>query len=73
MTPQNTEKNKMFLLLTFSSAAAMNTQNSLRTLAGVDAILNQIIETNDCVSINVGFLAALLNYLIEHNQRKEKK
>ena len=35
-------------------------------------MLNQIIETNDCVSINVDVLAALLNYLIEHNQRKEK-
>ena len=33
----------------------------------VDAILNQIIKNNDCVNINKDFLAACLNYLLEHN------
>ena len=32
----------------------------------VDAILNQIIKNNDCVDINKDFLAARLDYLLEH-------
>ena len=35
--------------------------------ADVDAILNQIIKNNNCVDINKDFLAARLNYLLEHN------
>ena len=39
----------------------------------VDAILNQIIKNNDCVDINKYFLAAGLNYLLEHNVIVKKK
>ena len=39
----------------------------------VDAILNQIIKNNDCVDINNDFLAAPLNYLLEHNVIVKKK
>ena len=39
----------------------------------VDAILNQIIKNNDCVDINKDFLAARLNYLLEHNVIVKKK
>ena len=39
----------------------------------VDAILNQIIKNNDCVDINKDFLAAHLNYLLEHNVILKKK
>ena len=35
--------------------------------ADVDAILNQITKNNNCVDINKDFLAARLNYLLEHN------
>ena len=41
--------------------------------ADVDAILNQIIKINDCVDINKDFLAARLNYLLEHNEIEKKK
>ena len=33
----------------------------------VDAILIQIIKHNDCVDVIKDFLAARLNYLLEHN------
>ena len=39
----------------------------------VDAILNQIIKNNDSVDINKDFLAARLNYLLEHNVIVKKK
>ena len=41
--------------------------------ADVDAILNQVIKINDCVDINKDFLAARLNYLLEHNVIVKKK
>ena len=39
----------------------------------VYAILNQIIKNDDCVDINKDFLAARLNYLLEHNVIVKKK
>ena len=41
--------------------------------ADVDAILTQIIKINDCVDINIDFLAARLNSLLEHNVIVKKK
>lgn len=39
----------------------------------VDAILIQIIKHNDCVDVIKDFLAARLNYLLEHNEIVKKK
>ena len=44
-----------------------------RKRADVDAILNQIIKNNDSLDINKDFLAARLNYLLEHNLIMKKK
>ena len=41
--------------------------------ADVDAILNQMIKINDSVDVNIDFLAARLNYLLEHNVIVKKK
>ena len=41
--------------------------------ADVDAILKQIIKIKDYVDIKKNFLAALLNYLLEHNVIVKKK
>ena len=39
----------------------------------VHAILKQIIKINECVDINKDFLAARLNYVLEHNVMFKKK
>ena len=41
--------------------------------ADVDVILNQIIKVNNCVNINIDFLAVCLNYSFKDNVIVKKK
>ena len=62
-----------YIYIVYNVINVINQLKKWKKRTDVDAILNQIIKNNDCVDINKDFLAARLNYLLEHNVIVKKK